>query len=401
MADEIIVKVRADLDGFSADMQEAKKIGNSAIAEIEKKTIKVNVETKVDTKAVESSFSRLKDNISSKFSEITSGISDQLKGIGASASAAFNTLKAAGVSSFRAIAGAIASSGVALLPILLGVIATNWEKITDSLSGTTKAMKAFDEATLETSKDLEKAYEKVNKVAIAFEEAKTGVVSKEKALKIYNETLGKSLGAAQSLEEAETIYRSKTEAYIRATQARATAQILMKKAAELQADALINTELGMFDKLLTATSVYGLVRSNSESAIQKRRKEEKEKEAQNILKIANTENDKAIELEKQYGLTLEKLEKTTTEKTINNSKKAKDQRKKDIKEVADYSKSVYTSTEDQVSDPKKYQEITGIIKKAEDDKADSLLSSYDRDLKAIEENYGAKILNEKYRKYSK
>ena len=36
MADEIIVKVRADLDGFSADMQEAKKIGNSAIQDIEK-----------------------------------------------------------------------------------------------------------------------------------------------------------------------------------------------------------------------------------------------------------------------------------------------------------------------------------------------------------------------------
>ncbi len=36
MADEILIKVRADLDGFSAEMNEAKKIGNSAIQEIEK-----------------------------------------------------------------------------------------------------------------------------------------------------------------------------------------------------------------------------------------------------------------------------------------------------------------------------------------------------------------------------
>ncbi len=70
----------------------------------------------------------------------------------------------------------------------------------------------------------------------------------------------------------------------------------------------------MFDKLLTATSVYGFVRSNSESAIQKRRKEEKEKQAQDILKIANTENDKAIAIEKQYGLTLEKSEKQVEKK---------------------------------------------------------------------------------------
>jgi hypothetical protein len=43
MADEILIKVRADLDGFSADMQEAKKLGNAAISEIEKKEINFKV----------------------------------------------------------------------------------------------------------------------------------------------------------------------------------------------------------------------------------------------------------------------------------------------------------------------------------------------------------------------
>ncbi len=43
MADEILIKVRADLDGFSADMQEAKKLGNAAIAEIEKNQINFKV----------------------------------------------------------------------------------------------------------------------------------------------------------------------------------------------------------------------------------------------------------------------------------------------------------------------------------------------------------------------
>lgn len=43
MADEILIKVRADIDGFSADMQEAKKIGNSAIQELEKNTIDLKI----------------------------------------------------------------------------------------------------------------------------------------------------------------------------------------------------------------------------------------------------------------------------------------------------------------------------------------------------------------------
>lgn len=55
MADEIIVKVRADLDGFSADMQEAKKIGNSAIQDIEKNDLfaKANANAKDLKKSLE------------------------------------------------------------------------------------------------------------------------------------------------------------------------------------------------------------------------------------------------------------------------------------------------------------------------------------------------------------
>jgi hypothetical protein len=43
MADEIIIKVRADLDGFSADIQEAKNIGNKAIQELEKNEVNLKL----------------------------------------------------------------------------------------------------------------------------------------------------------------------------------------------------------------------------------------------------------------------------------------------------------------------------------------------------------------------
>ena len=50
MADEIIVKVRADVDGLQADIQDAKKIVDTGVAEIEKNSI----DLKVDAKSTES-----------------------------------------------------------------------------------------------------------------------------------------------------------------------------------------------------------------------------------------------------------------------------------------------------------------------------------------------------------
>jgi hypothetical protein len=55
MADEILIKVRADVDGFKADMDEAKKIGNSAIQDIEKNDLfaKANANAKDLKKSLE------------------------------------------------------------------------------------------------------------------------------------------------------------------------------------------------------------------------------------------------------------------------------------------------------------------------------------------------------------
>lgn len=396
MNDEIVTKVRLDIDGLKADIVEAKKEGNQLVADLEKKDIKVKVTPVVDQRNVESSFSRLKENVSSKFSEITNGISDQLKGVGASATAAFNTLKAAGVSSFRAIGSAIAASGIGLLPIALGIIASNWDKITSAISGTTKEMESFGEA----AKGIEKLQENIIKVGNGFELAKKGVLSKEEALKKYNDTLGKTYGTFTDYNDAESFFIKSTPLMIEAAIARQSADILIKKAAEKNIELLTKREQKeasllerlafgeKFAKTRLADKKIALVQELGVDQVRiNKLTENAYKLEENLKKIAK-ESGAKFGKDKDYSDSVNTGTEDLKEKKANHKKYIEDKKKQDI----DYSKSVYTSTENQVSDPEKFQEITDIIKKAEDDKADSLLSSYDRDLKAIEENYGAKIL---------
>jgi len=74
-------------------------------------------------------------------------------------------------------------------------------------------------------------------VGNAFKMAKNGVISKEEALKKYNDTLGDSFGRAKNLNEAEKLFREKTKAYIESVGLRAQADELFRRAAEASADA--------------------------------------------------------------------------------------------------------------------------------------------------------------------
>jgi len=83
------------------------------------------------------------------------------------------------------------------------------------------------------------ATSKTNEVKIAFQLAKEGVISKGEALKIYNDTLGETMGTATSLNEAEKLFVEKTEAYIKASALRAQADAIIKMAAQAKVDALL------------------------------------------------------------------------------------------------------------------------------------------------------------------
>lgn len=223
---------------------------------------------------------------------------------------------ATATASQRAYGVALASTGIGLLVISLGLLVANWDKVSRAMSGTTAEQESYNEAVKESSKTLTDAKVKINDVQSAFDSARKGTLSKEKALQIYNETLGQTYGEANNLEQAERIFVEKTPAYLQAVQKRAIAQLLFQKSAEKSVEAITMQEIDFWDKMLTMTSVYGIMSENSETAILERRKKQKQKEADDLTKLAQKSMDEARTLESKFGLEMEgvKDEKTKKEK---------------------------------------------------------------------------------------
>lgn len=145
---------------------------------------------------------------------------------------AFKNLGSVATEAFNKIKGAIGSTGIGLLVVALGTLAAYWDDITSAIGRTNDKQKALNETFDAYKKAATDATETTMNVKVAFDLAKQGVISKEEALKKYNETLGDAYGSAKDLNEAEKIFNEKTDAYIQSTALRAQADALMKKAAE-------------------------------------------------------------------------------------------------------------------------------------------------------------------------
>ena len=97
------------------------------------------------------------------------------------------------------------------------------DKLKESQDSLNKAIK---------DSDYKKAVRDVSEMRNTLELAKQGVISKDKALRFYNETLGKVMGTATSLNEAEMILTKNADNYIKATLYKAAANLALDKAAE-------------------------------------------------------------------------------------------------------------------------------------------------------------------------
>lgn len=108
-------------------------------------------------------------------------------------------------------------------------------------------VKALNDSLKDYSKAAADARQKTIEVGVAFEQAKKGVISKEQALKVYNDTLGDSLGKTDNINEAEKRLADKAETYIKITALKAQANALFAKSAQITADALISQQTTLED----------------------------------------------------------------------------------------------------------------------------------------------------------
>jgi hypothetical protein len=139
------------------------------------------------------------------------------------------------VDALKGMKAGIAATGIGLLVVAVGALVAYWDdvkKFFESFSKGQEETKALNETLGEFRKGAEDATVAVDKVKISFDLARKGVVDKRDALKLYNDTLGDSLGKTDDLAVAEKNMLLKADAYIKIQGMKAQANILLAKAAE-------------------------------------------------------------------------------------------------------------------------------------------------------------------------
>lgn len=170
-----------------------------------------------------------------------------------------NTIVTKVVTAFSTLKGAMIATGIGALAVGIGVLIANFDKLKDALGFAKNSQQAYNDTLADYQNGAKSAIEKTNQVRTAFDNARSGVISKKEALNIYNNTLGDTLGKAKSLEEAEDIYNKKAAVYIQIMGLKAQANALFAKSADEAAKGIVaanNDNLTFFDKAKAGVLSY-------------------------------------------------------------------------------------------------------------------------------------------------
>jgi len=144
----------------------------------------------------------------------------------------------------QSILGQVASSVFSLntaLTVGVTLLTLYGKEIGNFIANLFKGNKAIDEAKLRfeslndafSSKEVGKAVSEYLNLQRSVEQAQNGFAKKDDVLKKYNDTVGRTLGFAKDLNQAEEILRNNTSTYITAVVKRAAADKLAGEAAQL------------------------------------------------------------------------------------------------------------------------------------------------------------------------
>ena len=160
-------------------------------------------------------------------------------------------------------------------------------------------VKAYNETLKDYQRAAAGAIQQVTSVKIAFENARAGLISKDQALKVYNDTLGNSLGRTNDLSKAEALLTKNADNYIKVTALKAQANALFAKAADQAAQALIDQENLLKSGIQNEGGVFGAVADKALAKINRAKQGAKE--------IENLGADllrQAAGIEKSSGITV-------------------------------------------------------------------------------------------------
>jgi hypothetical protein len=193
-------------------------------------------------------------NLQSSFVELGKDVTDIAKGFMdlTGITKVYTTLNAALSKSFiavgigetaaaagaKAFAAALTATGIGAIIVGLGLLIANWDKVADAITGATAESKTYEEAQSAVTKELTDFNKKLIDVQGSFKAAREGTISKKDALQQYNDTLGKTIGFAGSLEQAEELMAANTPVIIQGIKLRTQANVFYAKSAEQAAKAV-------------------------------------------------------------------------------------------------------------------------------------------------------------------
>lgn len=160
-------------------------------------------------------------------------------------------------SSIGSLAGSLISGGLITAVAAAGLALFELGK---KLFDVSAAQKRFNEVLEGAKSAYVKAVLDVEKMSDAFDKAKKGIISKEKALSIYNNTIGLVIGQTNDLKTAENNFIANAENYIKYTLYKAAANIALEKAADAAFKAEMERIKGTKD--VTALQKAGTIRLN-------------------------------------------------------------------------------------------------------------------------------------------
>jgi len=272
------------------------------------------------------------------------------------ATAAYNVVVGTSTGALKLFRIALAATGVGLLVVGLVALVENFDKLKDSIFGTSDSTRALAGTLDATKTAIGGATAETQKVGTAFELARKGVISKEEALLTYNETLGGTFGKTNDLNVAEANYIKKKDAYIAATAARAQAQALFAQSAVLSAEAAtvqqqdvqtVGEKVTAFlvkasaiatgaikGNLVTSVALATGANVKAEALGKERVKKEKEAQAESINNLATSKLTEAEVIEQGAGIISEAEQKINDDRAARN-KAAADKAKEAAKKAAE------------------------------------------------------------------
>jgi hypothetical protein len=191
-------------------------------------------------------------------------------------------------------------------------IVKSWISGKETISQATLSINTLNKAL--GSNDVTNAAKQFNELKINIGLAKDGTLSKKEVLKQYNETLGKTMGHAKDLNEADEKMIKNGAAYIDMTLNKAAAQIALQDAAKKSFEAkqiLQQTDdetLDFWDKAKSYAITIGSFASPADyqkmDAADKRKENSKnaQDESDKLLNIAKTYQAQAAEIAKKSHL---------------------------------------------------------------------------------------------------